>query len=133
MIVWDTGTYETEKFNDVRPDGAAKGGEVIVTLHGNKIEGRYALIQTDGKNWLAHRMKEQQRPQAGDLAPMLATEGSVQNLKASQWAFEGKWDGYRVIVEANHGRLSLRSRRGRDVTMSIRNSRRWQPISPTIM
>jgi len=61
-------------------------------------------------------MKEQQRPQAGDLAPMLATEGSVQNLKASQWAFEGKWDGYRVIVEANHGRLSLRSRRGRDVT-----------------
>ena len=116
MIVWDTGTYETEKFNDVPPDGAAKGGEVIVTLHGNRIEGRYALIQTDGKNWLAHRMKEQQQPQAGDLAPMLATEGSVQNLKASQWAFEGKWDGYRVIVEANHGRLSLRSRRGRDVT-----------------
>ena len=116
MIVWDTGTYETEKFNDVPPDGAAKGGEVIVTLHGNKIDGRYALIQTDGKNWLAHRMKEQQRPQAGDLAPMLATEGSVQNLKASQWAFEGKWDGYRVIVDANHGRLNLRSRRGRDVT-----------------
>src|SRR6478609_4203613 len=116
MSVWDTGTYETEKFNDVPPDGTAKGGEVIVTLHGNKIEGRYALIQTDGKNWLAHRMKEQQRPQAGDLAPMLATEGSVQNLKASQWAFEGKWDGYRVITEANHGRLSLRSRRGRDVT-----------------
>ncbi|AGB25514.1 DNA ligase D/DNA polymerase LigD [Mycobacterium sp. JS623] len=116
MIVWDTGTYETEKFNDVPPDGPAKGGEVIVTLHGKKIEGRYALIQTDGKNWLAHRMKEQQQPQAGDLAPMLATEGSVENLKSSQWAFEGKWDGYRVIVEANRGRLSARSRRGRDVT-----------------
>ncbi|HKH52914.1 MAG TPA: non-homologous end-joining DNA ligase, partial [Mycobacterium sp.] len=28
MIVWDTGTYETEKFNDVPPDGPAKGGEV---------------------------------------------------------------------------------------------------------
>ena len=116
MIVWDTGTYETEKFNDVPPDGPAKGGEVIVTLHGRKIEGRYALIQTDGKNWLAHRMKEQKQPQAGDLLPMLATEGSVDKLKASQWAFEGKWDGYRVIVEANRGRLSLRSRRGRDVT-----------------
>ena len=36
MIVWDTGTYETEKFNDNPPDGAAKGGEVIVTLHGNE-------------------------------------------------------------------------------------------------
>ena len=116
MIVWDTGTYETEKFNDVPPDGPAKGGEVIVTLHGKKIDGRYALIQTDGKNWLAHRMKEQQRPQAGDLAPMLATEGSIEKLKSTQWAFEGKWDGYRVLVDANHGQLNLRSRRGRDVT-----------------
>jgi bifunctional non-homologous end joining protein LigD len=107
MIVWDTGTYETEKFND---------HEVIVTLHGNKIDGRYALIQTDGKNWLAHRMKEQKRPQAGDLAPMLATEGSVERLKATQWSFEGKWDGYRVVVDANRGKLNLRSRRGRDVT-----------------
>jgi bifunctional non-homologous end joining protein LigD len=116
MIVWDTGTYETEKFRDNPPDGPEKGGEVIITLHGKKIDGRYALIQTDGKNWLAHRMKDQQRPQAGDLAPMLATEGSIEKLKSTQWAFEGKWDGYRVLVDANHGELNLRSRSGRDVT-----------------
>lgn len=114
--VWDTGTYETEKFNDHAPDGPDKGGEVIVTLHGEKIDGRYALIQTDGKNWLAHRMKEQKRPTAADLGPMLATEGSVQRLKSAQWAFEGKWDGYRLLVDADRGRLTLRSRRGRDVT-----------------
>jgi len=116
VIVWDTGTYETEKFNDNPPDGPANGGEVIVMLHGERISGRYALIQTDGKNWLAHRMKEQSRPQAGDLAPMLATEGSVDKLKSTQWAFEGKWDGYRVLLDANRGTLNLRSRRGRDVT-----------------
>ncbi len=116
MFVWDTGTYETEKFNDRSPDGPAKGGEVIVTLHGDKIDGRYALIQTDGKNWLAHRMKEQKRPTAEDLAPMLSTEGSVARLKKTQWAFEGKWDGYRVLVDADHGKLCVRSRRGRDVT-----------------
>ncbi|MDT5018429.1 MAG: bifunctional non-ous end joining protein LigD [Mycobacterium sp.] len=116
VIVWDTGRYETEKFNDNAPDGPDRGGEVIVTLHGDRISGRYALIQTDGKNWLAHRMKEQQQPQASDLAPMLATEGSIETFKSTQWAFEGKWDGYRVLVDANHGRLNLRSRRGRDVT-----------------
>jgi len=116
MIVWDTGTYETEKFKDFPPDGPAQGGEVIVTLHGKRIDGRYALIQTDGKNWLAHRMKDQQHPQAGDLAPMLATEGSIDKLKSTQWAFEGKWDGYRVLLDANHGQLNMRSRRGRDVT-----------------
>ncbi|MCH9640749.1 MAG: ATP-dependent DNA ligase [Actinomycetia bacterium] len=116
VTVWDTGTYETEKFTDNPPDGPDKGGEVIVTLHGEKIDGRYALIQTDGKNWLAHRMKDQQRPNAADLAPMLSTKGSVQRLTRAQWAFEGKWDGYRLIVEAERGKLSLRSRRGRDVT-----------------
>jgi bifunctional non-homologous end joining protein LigD len=47
---------------------------------------------------------------------MLATEGSVETLKASQWAFEGKWDGYRLLVEADHGSMRMRSRRGRDVT-----------------
>ncbi|OMC41733.1 ATP-dependent DNA ligase [Mycobacterium sp. GA-1841] len=118
VIVWDTGTYETEKFNDHAPDGPDKGGEVIVTLHGEKITGRYALIQTDGKNWLAHRMKDQKSPtpEPKDFSPMLATEGSVAKLKATGWAFEGKWDGYRLLVEADHGGLQLRSRRGRDVT-----------------
>ncbi|WP_445270973.1 DNA polymerase ligase N-terminal domain-containing protein, partial [Streptomyces sp. DSM 41634] len=118
VIVWDTGTYETEKFRDKPPDGPDKGGEVIVTLHGERISGRYALIQTEGKNWLAHRMKDQKSatPEPKDFAPMLATEGSVAKLKATQWAFEGKWDGYRLLVEADHGRLQLRSRRGRDVT-----------------
>ena len=133
VIVWDTGTYETEKFNDNPPDGPAKGGEVIVTLHGKKIDGRYALIQTDGKNWLAHRMKEQKRPQAGDLAPMLATEGSVENLKSTQWAFEGKWDGYRVLVDAEsrHAESALPARPRRHPRISAIR-RRWQPISPTI-
>ena len=119
VIVWDSGTYEAEKFRDpgVNGEKPLKGkGEVIVTLHGKRITGRYALIQTNGKNWIAHRMKEQPQPQAGDLAPMLSTEGSVAKLKKSQWAFEGKWDGYRVLVDADHGKLNLRSRRGRDVT-----------------
>jgi DNA ligase D-like protein (predicted ligase)/DNA ligase D-like protein (predicted 3'-phosphoesterase) len=116
VIIWDSGTYETEKFRDNSPDGPAKGGEVIVTLHGAKIEGRYALIQTDGKNWLAHRMKEQPTLTPTDMAPMLATHGSVERLTSTVWAFEGKWDGYRLLVDADHGALELRSRSGRDVT-----------------
>ncbi|NOR01325.1 ATP-dependent DNA ligase [Mycolicibacterium fortuitum] len=120
MVIWDTGTYEAEKFRvPADPDDPdAPKGEVIFTLNGNRIDGRYALIQTEGKNWLAHRMKDQSSaaPEPKDFAPMLATEGSVDKLKATQWAFEGKWDGYRLLVEAEHGRLQLRSRRGRDVT-----------------
>jgi len=116
VIVWDSGTYEAEKFRDNPPDGPEKGGEVIVTLHGSKVSGRYALIQTGGKNWLAHRMKEQPEPTPEDVKPMLATHGSVERLTKAVWAFEGKWDGYRLLVDANHGALSLHSRSGRDVT-----------------
>lgn len=120
VIVWDSGTYEAEKFRDPGVAGEkpieGRKGEVIVTLHGSKIEGRYALIQTDGKNWLAHRMKDQQTFSEKDLAPMLATHGSVARLTSTVWAFEGKWDGYRLLVDANHGELTLRSRSGRDVT-----------------
>ena len=111
VTIWDSGTYETEKFND-----PGENGEVIVTLHGKKVSGRYALIQTDGKNWLAHRTKEQPEPAPQDLAPMLATPGTVAKLKASQWAFEGKWDGYRLLFNVQHGDVALRSRSGRDVT-----------------
>ncbi|GBE64740.1 multifunctional non-homologous end joining protein LigD [Mycobacterium sp. MFM001] len=107
VIIWDSGTYEAEKFRD---------DEVIVTLHGNRISGRYALIQTNGDQWLAHRMKDQKVFAFDELTPMLATEGSVTRLGASQWAFEGKWDGYRLLVDADHGAVRLRSRRGRDVT-----------------
>jgi bifunctional non-homologous end joining protein LigD len=111
VIIWDSGTYDTEKFRD-----SGEKGEVIVTLHGNRISGRYALIQTNGDQWLAHRMKDQNVFAFDEIAPMLATHGSVATLKAGQWAFEGKWDGYRLLVEAEHGAVRLRSRSGRDVT-----------------
>ncbi|OBH04795.1 MULTISPECIES: ATP-dependent DNA ligase [unclassified Mycobacterium] len=107
VVIWDSGTYDAEKFLD---------DEVIVNLHGNRISGRYALIQTNGDQWLAHRMKDQQVFDFDSLTPMLASEGSVAGLKAGQWAFEGKWDGYRILVEADHGDLRVRSRRGREVT-----------------
>jgi len=111
VVIWDSGTYDTEKFRD---DG--QKGEVIVTLHGQRISGRYALIQTDGNQWLAHRMKDQHVFDFDELAPMLATHGSVEKLTATQWAFEAKWDGYRLLVDADHGQVRLRSRSGRDLT-----------------
>ena len=107
VTLWDTGTYETQKFTD---------REVIVDLNGRRISGRYALIRTDGDQWLAHRMKDQPRVRLPDFVPMLATPGSVEKLTAARWAFEGKYDGYRMLVEVDHGELRLQSRNGRDVT-----------------
>ncbi len=112
MTIWDTGTYETEKWRD---------DEVIVRLHGKRIDGRYALIRTEKDQWLAHRMKDQSSTgRASDfprgIAPMLATPGEVSRLDAEHWAFEGKWDGYRAVAEVCEGELRLHSRSGRDIT-----------------
>ncbi|MFE3188903.1 ATP-dependent DNA ligase [Nocardia sp. NPDC059240] len=123
MTIWDTGTYETEKWRD---------DEVIVRLHGQRLDGRYALIQTNGNQWLMHLMKDQSRPEGNGakpvsvprtaapmprgLTPMLATAGDVTTLDAEGWAFETKWDGFRLIAEIDDGAVTLRSRAGLVVT-----------------
>ncbi|MBF6349542.1 MULTISPECIES: ATP-dependent DNA ligase [Nocardia] len=109
MSVWDTGTYRAEKWRD---------DEVIVVFRGERLNGRYALIRTEGDQWLMHLMKDQ--PATAELprglTPMLATSGEVAGLPDSEWAFERKWDGYRLLVEIDAGELRLRSRAGNDVT-----------------
>src|SRR5688500_17399115 len=70
MTIYDAGTYTTEKW---RPS------EVIVVLHGAKGSGRYALFQTDGKNWMIHRMDPPGTgwsPMPESIAPMTATAAS---------------------------------------------------------
>ena len=47
---------------------------------------------------------------------MLATHGSVEQAEGDAVGLRGKWDGYRLLVDADHGKLELRSRSGRDVT-----------------
>lgn len=122
MTIWDSGTYETEKWRE---------DEVIVRLHGHRLDGRYALIRTEGKQWLMHLMKSEPRQEVSipgngksrqptemprGLTPMLATPGDVSNLDADEWAFETKWDGFRLIAEIDSGAVVLRSRAGNVVT-----------------
>jgi len=121
MTIWDAGTYETEKWRE---------DEVIVRLRGTRLDGRYALIQTNGNQWLMHLMKPEHTARqpipsgAGrgpveiphGLTPMLATPGDVTTLDAAEWAFETKWDGFRLIAEIHGGAVTLRSRAGNIVT-----------------
>src|SRR5438552_2901126 len=53
VSIWDHGTYEVEKWT---------GREVKVVLQGERLQGRYVLFQTDGDNWMMHRMDPPQDP-----------------------------------------------------------------------
>lgn len=50
------------------------------------------------------------------LRPMLAVDEPIEGLDPADWAFEGKWDGYRILVHWLDGRLRLASRSGIDMT-----------------
>src|SRR5215217_1202746 len=91
----------------------------MVTFHGERLEGRYVLFRTDGKNWMIHRMDPPQdadrEPMPEKLEPMLARSGSLPP-DDGKWGYEIKWDGVRALGYAEGGRLRLASRNGNDIT-----------------
>ncbi len=125
VILWDTGTYDEVKWSD---------REVIVVLHGQKVQGKYALFATtrsDGKagvrggdhrrDWMVHRMDDAvtgYEPPPTEIRPMLATLGSLPKDDAA-WAYELKWDGIRAIGQSDGGRLRITSRNGNDLSTSF--------------
>ena len=110
MAVWDRGTYEPHKFRD---------DEVMITFHGERLEGRYVLFRTRGDDWMIHRMDPPADPGYSApperLEPMLAKTGPLPR-EDGRWAYEIKWDGVRAIGFVTGGRLRLASRNGRDIT-----------------
>ncbi len=109
--IWDSGTYDTIKWSD---------REVMVTMHGKKVEGRYVLFQTDGKNWMIHRMDPPQDPERQPMPkriePMLAKAVLKPPRPDEAWGFEFKWDGIRAQAYVEGGTVRLLSRRGEIIT-----------------
>jgi bifunctional non-homologous end joining protein LigD len=110
MLVWDSGTYEAEKFRE---------NEVIATFHGERMSGRYAIFQTRGKDWLIHRMDPPEdpgyEPMPDRLKPMLARSGPLPPNE-EKWGFEVKWDGIRTVLFCDHGHIELQGRNFSDFT-----------------
>jgi bifunctional non-homologous end joining protein LigD len=108
--IWDRGTFEAEKFRD---------DEVIATLAGERVVGKYALFQTDGDNWMIHRMDPpadpHHEPMPRHVKPMLAVLSTLPRDDEG-WAYEIKWDGVRAIAYCETGRMRLESRTLREIT-----------------
>jgi len=111
VLIWDSGTYDTEKFSD---------REVMVVLHGKKLKGRYVLFRTNGENWMIHRMDPPQdparQPMPERIEPMLAKVVKKPPTPDDVWGFEFKWDGIRAEAYVEGGVVKLLSRSGENVT-----------------
>lgn len=110
MTIWDSGTYETEKWNP---------REVIVQLRGERAAGRFVFIRTDrdgGKdNWLLRRSDRggARTPLPHDALPMLATPGDLPT--EGEWWPQVGFGGRRVIVRADGGRVRITDAEGDEV------------------
>ncbi|HMJ38331.1 MAG TPA: non-homologous end-joining DNA ligase [Verrucomicrobiae bacterium] len=111
VLIWDSGTYETEKWSD---------REVMVILHGKRLKGRYVLFQTNGENWMIHRMDPPQdperKPMPKGIEPMMAKLVAKPPTPDDAWGFEFKWDGIRAEAYVEGGTVRLVSRSGENVT-----------------
>jgi len=111
VLIWDEGTYDIEKWSD---------REVMVVLHGKRLRGRYVLFQTNGENWMIHRMDPPQDPERkampDKIIPMMARLAARLPTPDDAWGFEFKWDGIRALAYVEGGRVRLQSRTGEEIT-----------------
>jgi bifunctional non-homologous end joining protein LigD len=119
MRVWDSGTYELEKWTEEK---------VMVDFEGERIRGRYALFRAGKaeKDWMIHRIDPPEReadPFPEAVVPMLAKLAPLPASDAG-WAVEVKWDGVRAIAYCQPGRLELQTRNLNPVTDSYPEVRR---------
>lgn len=111
VSIWDFGTYDIEKWSD---------REVMVVLHGKRLQGRYVLFRTRGEDWMIHRMDPPQdparKPMPEKIEPMMAKLGTAIPSPDSGWGFEFKWDGIRALAYVEGGTVRLMSRSGENIT-----------------
>jgi bifunctional non-homologous end joining protein LigD len=110
MIIYDRGTYTTEKWRD---------DEVIVVFDGARTKGRYVLFHTRGKDWMVHRMDPPEPSWSvmpEELRPMQPVPAARLPRPESDWAYEMRWAGTRALGFVSGGRLRLVSAEGRDIS-----------------
>jgi bifunctional non-homologous end joining protein LigD len=143
--IWDKGTYTLDPGNG--PGGAAKSmtsslrdGHIDFSLHGEKLQGHYALVRFGDKDrqWLLLKRKGApagdplrlggpagprtpgkldlsgavKAPFPTDVFPMLATLVD-RPFNREGWSFEVKWDGFRSLAMVKRGKVRLVSRNGK--------------------
>jgi bifunctional non-homologous end joining protein LigD len=110
MTIFDTGTYETDKWRD---------DEIGVTFHGDRTTGRYIFFQTGGADWMVRRMDP---PEPGwetmpeQVPPMRPVAATALPPDDADWGYEMAWSGRRTVVYVSGGRVRLLNADGDDVT-----------------
>ncbi len=116
--IFDSGTYiANQSFKSGLKEGALK-----FSLNGKKLKGNYALIRTqmDKKqdNWLLIKEKTSKNP-FSKISVELATLLEQVPENDNDYAYEVKFDGYRIVAYIEGGEVRLESRNHIDFTQKF--------------
>lgn len=107
MWVFAQGRYEITK---KKKDG------YYFRLHSEALTGDYRVFHIKGKECLLERLDSPQNDWVTNPpSPMLAQLGD-KPFNSPDHLYEVKWDGIRALIIVEDGRVTVRSRSGRDVT-----------------
>lgn len=109
MVVWDHGTYDLVEHAD---------GKVKIVLDGGRVQGRFALFRTRGRDWMIHRMDPPQDPDRRFVPDGLRPMGAVaaeQPPEGDGWAHELRWRGARALLTNEGGRVTIVGADGSDL------------------
>lgn len=129
VVVWDSGTWTPEG----DPARGFQQGKINFELAGSVLQGRWTLVRFGQRgirsarkdNWLLIKRHDAatprnvlgavKRPMGEIESPQLAT--LVLTVPAgSDWWFEPKLDGYRLLARVEDGDVKLTTRKGNDWT-----------------
>ena len=135
VTIWDSGTYDLEKWRD--------GSEVIATLHGQKHGShRYALIHTGARGddatgankWLIHLMADDSgTAAAAAAAPAVKTSGAAKTAKRGKIAQPGNTsESAKTSEPARPTEPAVKPARARRIVGSTRRTSAIQPMLATL-
>ena len=128
MSIWDTGSYEVLKADDLAT--AIDAGEVKVMLRGRRLRGEWHLVRTraerSGKDeWLLFKARDRYAREPGEPAPpgvnadrvragplprrprAMAAGDDHPQFSDPDWLFELEFEGLRVLAEVDEGTVTF--------------------------
>ncbi len=141
VIIWDKGTFVAlESFNQ-----GLKKGSLKFELFGERLKGKWALVRLkDEKNWLLIKDRDEHAKSSSSSRPSSVVSGMTSKQlveaksknptgkfqpqlakleseipKGKQWAFEIKYDGFRIMAFIEQNSVKLLSRNFKDYSQNF--------------
>ena len=139
MLIWDTGSYEVLKADNL--SAAIAAGEVKVALRGRRLRGEWHLVRTragqsGNDEWLLFKARDRYAREPGEPAPpvidpaparsapmparprAMAAGADHQQFSDPDWLFELEFDGLRVLASVTGGEVAFATPAGSPATLT---------------